>query len=82
MADANLKQQKTFATIRVVGGIIAATVLGFSSIYNVMEGKPVEGPVLFVALLTVAAFCYAGYYNWKLGKIAEQQAAQDAQDKS
>ena len=76
MLETNLKQQKTFATIRVVGGISAAVVLGYSTISNWLAGAPLRGPLLGVALLTLAAIAYAGFFTWKLGKLAEKQDAE------
>lgn len=76
MAQSNLKQQKTFAIIRMVGGLSAAVVLGYSTISNWMAGAPLRGPLLGVALLALAAIAYAGFFTWKLGKLVEQQDAE------
>jgi len=38
MATPTLKQQKTFAMIRILGGFAAALVLGYSFITNVLAG--------------------------------------------
>ena len=73
MAQSSLKQQKTFATIRVVGGVGAALVLGYSTFSNWLAGAPLRGALLGVALLTLASLAYAGFFAWKLGKLVEQE---------
>ncbi len=76
MPQSNLKQQKTFTTIRVVGGLSAAVVLGYSTFSNWLAGAPLKGPLLGVALLTLAAIAYAGFFTWKLGKLVEEEGKQ------
>ncbi len=44
MATPTLKQQKTFALIRIIGGLAAASVLGYSFVTNILAGQPAEGP--------------------------------------
>ena len=73
MAETSLKQQKTFATIRVVGGMSAAVVLGYSCVSNWLAGAPLRGALLGVALLTLAALAYAGFFAWRLGKLVEEE---------
>lgn len=67
----NLKQQKIFAGVQVVGGIAAATVAGYSFVSNVLAGTPVEGSLLALGALTLGAIGYAFFYTIKLGRIAE-----------
>ena len=40
MSTPSLKQQKTFALVRIIGGFAAASVLGYSFIANVLAGQP------------------------------------------
>lgn len=77
--QANLKQQKIFAGVQIVGGIAAATVAGYSFVSNVLAGAPVEGSLLALAGLTLGALGYAFYYTLKLGRIADaiRSAGQD-----
>lgn len=78
MPAPTLKQQKTFAAIRIVGGFAAATVLGYSFITNVLAGQPAEGPVLLTGVMALLGLGYAAYYTRSLGRIAsaEKQSQQ------
>lgn len=67
----NLKQQKIFAGVQIVGGMAAAAVAGYSFVSNVLAGAPVEGSLLALGALTLGAIGYAFYYTIKLGRIAE-----------
>ncbi|WP_374483408.1 hypothetical protein [Zoogloea sp.] len=78
MPAPTLRQQKTFAAIRIVGGFAAATVLGYSFITNVLAGQPAEGPVLLTGVMALLGLGYAAYYTRSLGRIAaaEKQSQQ------
>ena len=77
MASPTLKQQKTFAVIRIVGGFAAALVLGYSFVTNVLAGQPVEGPVLLTGVMAFVGLGYAAYYTRSLGRIAEAETGVD-----
>lgn len=77
MAETNLKQQKTFAAVRIIGGICAAIVLGYSSVSNLLAGVPLRGPLLGVALFTLLALAYAGFHTWRLGRLLEAEKRQN-----
>lgn len=79
MAPPTLKQQKTFALIRIIGGMASAGVLGYSFVSNVLAGAPAEGALLATGLMAFLALAYAGYYTRVLGRVA--QAEQQAADK-
>lgn len=73
MAQPNLKQRKTFAMIRVMGGMVAALYLSFVVVANVLEGVPLEGSLLFSALVAVAGYGYAAWYLRELSAIAREE---------
>lgn len=73
MTTPNLKQQKTFALIRIIGGLAAACVLGYSFVANVLAGVPAEGAVLATGLMAFFGLAYAGYYTKVLSRIAEAE---------
>lgn len=73
MAQPNLKQRKTFAMIRVMGGLVAALYLSFVVVANVLEGVPFEGSLLFTALVAVAGYGYAAWYLRELSAIAREE---------
>jgi len=73
----SLKQQKTFAAIRIAGGLVAAIVLGYSFIANVLAGQPAEGPVLMSGIMALAGLGYAAYYTQRLGRIAAAEKDAD-----
>jgi len=73
MATPTLKQQKTFAMIRILGGFAAALVLGYSFITNVLAGRPVEGPVLMTGIMALLGLGYSAYYTRTLSRIAEAE---------
>jgi hypothetical protein len=77
MPAPTLKQQKTFAIVRIVGGFAAATVLGYSFISNVLAGQPAEGPVLLTGVMALLGLGYAAYYTRSLGRIAEAEKQHD-----
>ena len=77
MPAPTLKQQKTFAVVRIVGGVAAAAVLGYSFITNVLAGQPAEGPVLLTGVMALLGLGYAAYYTRSLGRIAEAEKQRD-----
>ncbi|MBS0370273.1 MAG: hypothetical protein JSS57_13840 [Proteobacteria bacterium] len=77
MPAPTLKQQKTFAVVRIVGGFAAAAVLGYSFITNVLAGQPAEGPVLLTGVMALLGLGYAAYYTRNLGRIAEAEKQRD-----
>ncbi|RTL24372.1 MAG: hypothetical protein EKK49_21460 [Rhodocyclaceae bacterium] len=77
MPAPTLKQQKTFAVVRIVGGFAAAAVLGYSFITNVLAGQPAEGPVLLTGVMALLGLGYAAYYTRSLGRIAEAEKQRD-----
>lgn len=81
MATPPLKAQKVFALMQIVGGFVAALVLGYSTMNNLTPGH-ISGTQLLLAGLTLAALAYAGYFTQKLGKLVEQgKAAKAAEEK-
>lgn len=77
MPAPTLKQQKTFAVVRIVGGFAAAAVLGYSFVTNVLAGQPAEGPVLLTGVMALLGLGYAAYYTRSLGRIAEAEKQRD-----
>lgn len=77
MATPPLKAQKVFALMQVIGGFVAALVLGYSTMNNLTPGQ-MSGIQLLLAGLTLAALAYAGYFTQKLGKLVEQGKAEKA----
>lgn len=73
MASPTLKQQKTFALVRIIGGFAAAGVLGYSFVANVLAGQPAEGAVLGTGIMALLALGYAAFYTRNLSRIAEQE---------
>ncbi|MBT9498895.1 MULTISPECIES: hypothetical protein [Zoogloea] len=73
MATPTLKQQKTFALIRIIGGLAAATVLGYSFAANILAGQPAEGPVLMTGLMAFIGLGYAAFYTRSLSRVAEAE---------
>ena len=73
MATPTLKQQKTFALIRIIGGLAAASVLGYSFVTNILAGQPAEGPVLMTGLLAFVGLGYSAFYTRKLSRVAEAE---------
>lgn len=70
MSSPSIKQQKTFALVRIIGGFAAATVLGYSFVANVLAGQPAEGPVLLTGIMALAGLGYAAFYTRSLSRIA------------
>lgn len=78
MVTPTLKQQKTFAAIRIVGGLVAAFVLGYSFVVNIFGGLPMEGAVLMTGIMAFLGLAYAAYYTRVLGRIAKSERSGDA----
>lgn len=70
MSSPSLKQQKTFALVRIIGGFAAASVLGYSFIANVLAGQPAEGPVLLTGIMALVGLGYAAFYTRSLSRVA------------
>ncbi|HOY00974.1 hypothetical protein [Zoogloea sp.] len=70
MSTPSLKQQKTFALVRIIGGFAAASVLGYSFIANVLAGQPAEGPVLLTGVMALVGLGYAAFYTRSLSRVA------------
>ena len=70
MSSPSLKQQKTFALVRIIGGFIAASVLGYSFVANVLAGQPAEGPVLLTGIMALVGLGYAAFYTRSLSRVA------------
>ncbi|MDD2991678.1 MAG: hypothetical protein PHI64_22325 [Zoogloea sp.] len=70
MSSPSLKQQKTFALVRIIGGFAAAMVLGYSFVANVLAGQPAEGPVLLTGVMALVGLGYAAFYTRSLSRVA------------
>ncbi|HRH75593.1 hypothetical protein [Zoogloea sp.] len=70
MPSPSLKQQKTFALVRIIGGFAAASVLGYSFVANVLAGQPAEGPVLLTGIMALVGLGYAAFYTRSLSRVA------------
>ena len=70
MSSPSLKQQKTFALVRIIGGFAAASVLGYSFVANVLAGQPAEGPVLLTGIMALVVLGYAAFYTRSLSRVA------------
>nr|MBP8216656.1 hypothetical protein [Thauera sp.] len=70
MAQPTLKQRKTFALIRIFGGMVAALYLSFVVVSNVLAGVPFEGSLIFTALIAVVGYGYAAWYLRDLSAVA------------
>lgn len=67
-----LKQQKVFAVMQIIGGMVAGGVAGFSCLLNVYAGASLwQGETLALALMTFASLGYAGYYTQKFSKLVQ-----------
>ncbi|ENO84414.1 hypothetical protein [Thauera linaloolentis] len=73
MAQPTLKQRKTFALIRILGGMVAALYLSFVVVTNVLAGLPFEGSLIFTALVAAAGYGYAAWYLRELSAIAREE---------
>ncbi len=68
-----LKQRKTFALIRILGGMVAALYLSFVVVSNVLAGVPFEGSLVFTALVAVVGYGYAAWYLRDLSAVAREE---------
>ena len=73
MAQPTLKQRKTFALIRIFGGMVAALYLSFVVVSNVLAGVPFEGSLIFTALIAVVGYGYAAWYLRDLSVVAREE---------
>lgn len=73
MAQPTLKQRKTFALIRILGGMVAALYLSFVVVSNVLAGVPFEGSLVFTALIAVVGYAYAAWYLRDLSAVAREE---------
>ena len=73
MAKPTLKQRKTFALIRIFGGMVAALYLSFVVVSNVLAGVPFEGSLIFTALIAVVGYGYAAWYLRDLSAVAREE---------
>lgn len=73
MAQPTLKQRKTFALIRIFGGMVAALYLSFVVVSNVLAGVPFAGSLVFTALVAVVGYGYAAWYLRELAAVAREE---------
>ena len=73
MAQPTLKQRKTFALIRIFGGMVAALYLSFVVVSNVLAGVPFEGSLIFTALIAVVGYGYPAWYLRDLSAVAREE---------
>lgn len=73
MAQPTLKQRKTFALIRIFGGMVAALYLSFVVVSNMLAGVPFEGSLVFTALIAVVGYGYAAWYLRDLSAVAREE---------
>jgi cytochrome bd-type quinol oxidase subunit 2 len=73
MAQPTLKQRKTFALIRILGGMTAAFYLGYVVVANLAAGLPFDRTLMFTALVAVAGFAYAAWYLRDLAAVAREE---------
>jgi len=71
-----LKQRKTFALIRILGGLCAAFYLGYVVVANLAAGVPFDATLMFTALVAVAGFAYAAWYLRDLSAVARDEREQ------
>ncbi|MCK6408304.1 hypothetical protein [Thauera sp.] len=73
MPQPTLKQRKTFALIRIFGGMVAALYLSFVVLTNMIAGKALEGELLFSALVALVGYGYAAWYLRDLAAVAREE---------
>jgi cytochrome bd-type quinol oxidase subunit 2 len=73
MPQPTLRQRKTFALIRVLGGLVAALYLGYVVIANLAAGLPFDGALRVSALIAIAGFAYAAWYLRDLSAVAREE---------
>ncbi|WP_068809014.1 hypothetical protein [Thauera phenolivorans] len=71
-----LQQRKTFALIRILGGLVAGAYLGYVVLVNLAAGVAFEGQLLFTALVAAAGFGYAAWYLRELSAVAREEREQ------
>ena len=76
MATPTLKQRKTFALIRILGGMVAARYRSFVVLTNLMAGVPFAGSLIFTALIAVVGYAYAAWYLRDLSAVAREERAE------
>ncbi|MCW5580073.1 MAG: hypothetical protein KIS72_01845 [Luteimonas sp.] len=76
MPQPTLKQRKTFALIRILGGMFAAFYLGYVVVANLAAGLPFDRTLMFTALVAVAGFAYAAWYLRDLSAVAREEREQ------
>ena len=73
LAQPTLKQRKTFALIRIFGGMVAALYLSFVVVTNMLAGHSLEGELLYSALVALAGYGYAAWYLRELAAVAREE---------
>jgi hypothetical protein len=73
MAQPTLKQRKTFALLRIFGGMVAAAYLSFVVVTNLLAGVPFAGSLIFTALLAVVGYAYVAWYLRDLSAVAREE---------
>ncbi|KAI5913140.1 MAG: hypothetical protein JSR42_14355 [Proteobacteria bacterium] len=76
MPQPTLKQRKTFALIRIIGGLFAGCYLGYVVVVNLAAGLPFDRTLMFTALVAVAGFAYAAWYLRDLSAVAREEGEQ------
>ena len=75
MATPTLQQRKTFALIRILGGMVAALYLSVVVVTNLLEGAPFAGSLIFTAVVAVVGYAYAAWYLRDLSAVAREERA-------
>lgn len=75
MSQPTLKQRKTFALIRISGGLVAALYLSAVVVLNMAEGKPLAGSLLYTALVALVGYVYAAWHLRSLAAVAKEEKA-------
>lgn len=66
------KAQRVFAVLQIVGGFVAAIVLGYSYVVTAASGE--RGMTLhLLGILTLASLGYAGFFTRRLSKLVEAE---------
>lgn len=72
----SLKQRKTFALLRIAGGLFAAFYLAYVVVVNLAAGVAFDAQLAFCAVVAVAGFGYAAWYLRDLSAVAREERAQ------
>ena len=75
MAKPTLQQRKTFALIRILGGMVAALYLSVVVVTNLLEGAPFAGSLIFTAVVAVVGYAYDAWYLRDLSAVAREERA-------